>query len=159
MSDAKHHAPTLTTSLGLLVLRLAFGGYMVTHGWAKVQMIRAGQYEMMGDPIGLGPTASLWLVAAAEFGCAILVMLGLGTRLAALPIAFAMGVAALVAHKADPWTMGGAYELFMAGQTKMPVSKQPAVLFLAAFLALALTGAGRLSLDNLIARRWRRRKA
>lgn len=137
---------------GLLILRLGVGGLMATHGWGKVQMLLAGSFEQMGDPIGIGPHASLVLVAAAEFLGALLVMVGLATRAAAASVAFAMGVAAFVAHGADPWTLQTAFERFMAGETKMPLSKEPALLFLVPFLALVFTGAGALSLDAALRR-------
>jgi putative oxidoreductase len=142
----------LATSVGLLILRLGVGGFLLTHGWGKVQMLRAGQFEMMGDPIGLGSRLSLVLIVFAEFVCSLLVMAGLATRLAALPVAFAMGVAAFVAHGRDPWTMEGAAKLFFAGQTKMMLAKEPALIFLVVFLALAFTGAGRFSVDAVIRR-------
>ncbi len=44
----------LGNSLGLLVLRLGTGGYMLTHGWGKLQMVLAGDFDKFGDPIGLG---------------------------------------------------------------------------------------------------------
>ena len=149
------HEEKLTTSIGLLILRVGIAGYMATHGWGKVQMLRAGQFEMFGDPIGLGPRLSLTLVVFAEFVCSLLVVLGLGTRFAAVPVVFAMGVAAFVAHGNDPWTMEAAARLFFAGQTKMMLSKEPALMYLAGFLALAFTGAGRFALDALIAARRR----
>ncbi len=147
--------PGLMHSIGLLILRLGVGGYMFIHGWGKVQMLIAGQFEMFGDPIGIGSVASLVLVTLAEFVCAGLVMVGLGTRLAAAPVAFAMTVAVFVAHHSDPWTMDGAYRLFMAGESEFPLSKEPAMMFLIVFLALVFTGAGRLSLDALIGARLR----
>ena len=147
----------LLTSIGLLILRVGVAGYMVTHGWGKVQMLRAG--APFGDPIGLGPQTSLVLATFAEFVCALLVLFGLGTRLAAVPVAFTMAVAAFVAHGNDPWTAGEGYKLFAAGQTKMPLSKEPALVFMVAFLALVFTGAGRFSLDGLLWPRLRRRKA
>jgi putative oxidoreductase len=149
---------TVTTSIGLLILRLGAGGYMATHGWGKVQMLYAGDFDKFGDPIGLGNTLSLVLVTGAEFLCAVLVMLGLATRFAAAPVAFTMAVAAFVAHRADPWTAGRAYELFTAGATKFPVSKEPALMFLIPFLALVFTGPGEFSLDRLALARWRRRR-
>ena len=149
-------AQEMLTSAGLLILRLGIGGYMVAHGWGKVGMLRAGAYEQFGDPIGLGPQLSLVLVVFAEFACALLVMLGLATRLAALPLVFAMGVAAFVAHAADPWTAGAGFERFMAGETQMPLSKEPAMMFFVVFLALVFTGPGRFSLDSLLWQRVRR---
>jgi putative oxidoreductase len=127
----------LTNSVGLLILRVGVGGFMATHGWGKLQMLFRG--DEFADPIGLGSGLSLFGVVMAEFFAAILVIIGLGTRVAAALPVFAMLVAAFVIHANDPWTMnpdGGA--------------KEPAMLFLIPFLALIFTGAGKLSVDGLI---------
>ncbi len=150
--------PNKLVSIGLLILRLGFGGFLMTHGWGKLQMLLAGNYAEFGDPIGLGPGVSLTLITFAEFFCSLAVAVGLLTRLAAVPVVIGMGVAAFVFHAADPWTMGRAAELFMAGQADSWASKEPALLFLLAFLTLIFTGAGRYSLDGLIWPRLRRRR-
>ncbi len=133
---------SLMSSIGLLVLRLGGGGFMLLHGWGKLQMLMAGEFEKFADPIGLGNTLSLVLIVLAEFGCSLLVILGLATRFAAVPVVFAMGVAAFVVHAKDPWTMGPG------------ASKEPALLFLSMFLTLIFTGAGHFSLDGCLSR-WR----
>ncbi len=148
----------LLGSIGLLILRLGIGGFMVTHGWGKVQMVVERNLAMWQDPIGIGAMPSLILAALAEFGAALLVMIGLGTRFAAVLPVVAMAVAAFKVHGADPWTMGKAAELFMSGQSKSWASKEPALLFLIPFLALVFTGPGRFSLDALIAPRIHRRR-
>lgn len=140
-------------SLGLLILRLGTAGYMATHGWGKLQMVLAGQHGMFGDPIGIGPKLSLFLVMFAEFICALLVLIGAATRLAAIPVVITMLVAAFVAHGSDPWTMGKAAELFFSGASKSWASKQPALMFGTTFLALIFTGAGQYSVDGLVAKR------
>lgn len=145
----------LWNSIGLLILRLGVGGYMLTHGLGKLRMLLAGDFESMGDPVGLGSGLSLILVTLAEFAGALLVIAGLATRVSAALVVIAMTVAAFVAHANDPWTMEQAFQLFMAGETKFPVSKEPALLYLIPFLALIFTGAGRYSIDALIANRWR----
>jgi putative oxidoreductase len=119
--------------------------------------VLAGELDWFGDPIGIGPVPSLLLVVFAEFFCALLVAVGLGTRFAAIPPVIAMGVAAFVAHGADPWTMAGGAARFAAGESQSWASKEPALLYLLAFLALALTGAGRYSLEALLRRRRGRR--
>lgn len=136
----------IVTSIGLLILRVGIGGFMATHGFGKLQMLLSGDYSMWQDPIGVGVTASLALAVFGEFVCPLLVMTGLATRLAAIPPAITMAVAAFVIHAGDPWTMGPG------------ASKEPALLFLIPFLALVFTGPGRLSLDALIASRLRRRR-
>jgi len=62
-------------------------------------------------------------------------ILGLGTRFAAIPVVIAMGVAALVVHANDPLLMG------------QGASKEPALLYAIPFLALVFTGGGRFSVD------------
>ena len=136
------------SSIGLLILRLGIGGYMLTHGWRKFLNLIAWDIPQQFDPIGLGPTPSYLLIVFAEFLCALLVMAGLATRLAAIPLVVAMGVAAFVAHGADPWTMAAATN----------GSKQPALMFLSVFLALVFTGAGGYSLDAQVVPRIKRRK-
>ena len=134
--------PDLAASIGLLVLRLGACGFMAAHGWGKVQLVLAGELDKFADPIGLGVGPSLVLAAGAEFVCALLVMAGFLTRLAALAPAFTMAVAAFVVHAADPWTM----------RPDGP-SKEPALLFLTAFLAIACLGPGGFSVDAALAKR------
>lgn len=146
-----------STSIGLLILRAGIGGYMLTHGVGKLRMLTAGAFDTFGDPIGLGSELSLVLVTMAEFVCALFVISGFLTRFAAVPVVFSMGVAAFVAHAGDPWSMERAAMAFFSGESETWSSKEPALLFLTGFLALAFTGAGTFSLDEVI-RRWRARR-
>jgi putative oxidoreductase len=143
----------MAASIGLLILRIGIGGYLITHGWGKLQMLLAGGADKFGDPIGLGSTLSLALVTTSEFLCALLVILGLWTRLAAVPVVISMSVAAFVVHAKDPWSMETAANAFFSGASKTWFSKEPALLFLFPFLSLVFTGGGRLSLDGLIGMR------
>jgi putative oxidoreductase len=149
----------MSASIGLLILRLGIGGFLITHGWGKVQMLLAGNADKFGDPIGLGSALSLVLVTASEFLCALLIILGLATRFAALPVVISMAVAAFVVHARDPWTMGAAANAFFSGASKTWFSKEPALLYLIPFLSLVFTGGGRLSLDGIIAMRRNQRHA
>ena len=149
----------MSASIGLLILRLGIGGYLITHGWGKLQMLLAGGAETFGDPIGLGSTLSLLLVTTSEFLCALLIVLGLATRLAAVPVVITMAVAAFVIHAGDPWTMEAAANAFFSGASKTWFSKEPALLYLIPFLSLVFTGGGKISLDGLIAVRRNQRLA
>lgn len=155
---SKPDRQSVATSLGLLILRLGFGAYLMSHGWGKLESVLAGRFGDFGNPIGIGTAASLILTTFAEFFCALLVILGLGTRFVAIPVVITMGVAAFVAHGGDPWTMGEAASRFFSGASKSWASKEPALLFLIAYLALIFTGAGRFSLDHIIASRRGRRR-
>jgi putative oxidoreductase len=138
--------------MGLLILRAGIGGLMVMHGWGKLQILLAGQAAAaeFPDPLGIGNQLSLGLAVAGEFVGAALVILGLGTRLAALLPIGAMAVAAFVFHASDPLTMEKGRELFLSGAAKSWASKEPALLYLIPFLALVFTGAGAFSFDRLL---------
>jgi len=123
-------------SLGLLVLRLGAGGLLLYgHGWDKLTHF-AERAPTFPNPIGVGPTASFVLVVFSEVFCSIFVMLGLGTRLAAVPPVIFFCVAAFIQHGADPWA-----------------KKELALVYLVPFLALFLMGGGRFALDALIFKR------
>jgi putative oxidoreductase len=147
---------TLPTSIGLLVLRAGIGGFMLSHGIGKLKMLLEGADFV--DPIGLGTWPSLLLVTLAEFGGALLVVLGLLTRFGAASIVCAMAVAAFVVHAADPWSMETAAQAFLAGQSKSFAAKEGALLYLIPALALVFTGPGRLSVDQWLVARRRARK-
>ncbi len=119
------------TDLALLLLRLAFGGFMIIgHGWPKLLKLFGEAPIKFMDFMGLGPTASLALATFAELGCALLIVLGLFTRLASLPLIFTMLVAILARHWGDPF-----------GQV------EKALMYLFAYLSLLLAGSGWYSLD------------
>ncbi len=114
----------------LLLLRVAFGSMMAFgHGLPKMQ-----NFEKMSgafaDPFGMGSTLSLIMAIGAEFGCSLLLILGLGTRLAALPLIVTMLVAVFYAHGADPWKV-----------------KELGVTYLVVYLVILIAGPGRYSLD------------
>lgn len=124
--------PEITRDIGLLVFRTVFGGLMlIQHGYPKLTNFsdKAGSFP---DPLGVGTELSLALAVSAEFFCALLVIIGLATRVAAIPLIFTMAIAAFYIHGADP--LG---------------DKEMALLYGTAFLTLFLSGPGRLSLDGV----------
>jgi len=119
-------------SVALLILRISFGLLMVTHGWPKVLSF-IDNPSAFPDPLHIGNSLSHGLTAFAEFICAILVVLGLGTRWAAIPLMVAMTVAAFVMHAGEPFS-----------EKEMPL------LYLSSFTAIMFLGAGKYSLDKAI---------
>ncbi len=122
--------------LALLIFRIAAAAFMLTHGIPKLTKLLSGEAIQFADPYGLGQTTSFVLVIFAEFFCSILVMLGLATRLAALPLVFNMLTAVIFAHAHDPFAV-----------------KEKALLFLIIFGLLAVFGPGRYSIDHALAKR------
>jgi len=121
------------TSLGLLILRVGFAGTIAfQHGLAKL-LDFGNKMHSFPDPIGLGSTASLSLMVFAEFLCAILVVIGIFTRFAVIPLVIAMAVAFFVFHGHDPFA-----------------KKEMAFLYFIAFTAILAAGPGRYSADALV---------
>lgn len=125
--------------LGLLLIRLVFGLVLLYgHGFEKISVILSGQEIQFMDPIGIGTQTSYYLAAFAEGVCAILLILGLFSRLAA----FILSVNFVVIF---------IFHAFMAGDGFAVLELR--FLYLFAFIALTFTGPGRFSLDWLLFRR------
>jgi len=118
-------------SLGLLILRVAICAMMLTHGLYKLSNFSTMSQEF--NPIGIGGALSLSLVIFAEVFCSIAVILGLFTRLAVIPLIFAMCVATLV---------------FYGGQAF--AAKELPLLYLSFFTVILIIGPGSYSIDRLI---------
>jgi putative oxidoreductase len=125
----------LRDDLALLLLRVAFGGAMLSHGVPKL-MAFGERADSFPDPIGLGSPVALALAVFAEVFCAAGVAIGLLTRLAVIPLIVTMGVAALVIHGDDPF-----------GKKELPL------LYLSAYVAIGIMGAGRFSVDRFLPER------
>ncbi|MFS4469059.1 DoxX family protein [Maribacter sp. 2210JD10-5] len=121
---------SLLKDFGLAFFRIAFSAMMLTHGLPKFQQLLSGNFEF-GNPIGIGQAPSLFLTVIGEFLCPILIIIGLKTRLAAIPTAITMLVAAFIVHGPDPFG-----------------KKEMALLYLVAFIAIALMGPGKFSIDR-----------
>jgi putative oxidoreductase len=120
-------------SLAVLLLRVGFGSLMmIQHGLDKL-MHFAQQANRFPDTFHMGHTTSLAMVVFAEFFCSAFIVLGLFTRIAAIPLIIAMGVAVFSAHKG---------QIFGDGE--------PAGMYLIAFIAILITGPGKVSLDRFI---------
>lgn len=120
----------LKNDIGLALLRIVPSALMLTHGVGKFQKLIGGDFKFP-DPIGIGATPSLFLTVIAEFVCPILIIIGFKTRLATIPPIIAMLVAAFVVHWADP--LG---------------KKELALLYAVFFIAIALLGPGKYSIDK-----------
>jgi putative oxidoreductase len=119
-----------TANWAVLILRVGMSLMMLRHGYAKLSGFLGGDHSF-ADPIGLGEELSLILTVFAEFGCSILLILGLVSRAALLPLIFTMLVVLLVIHANDPFD-----------------DKEHALTFLIVYVSLLLTGPGRFSVDS-----------
>ena len=135
--------PTLTSTRyttaaidgALLLLRIGVAVMMIPHGLQKLNGFEKMQNQFVSF-MGLGPKVSLVMAMSAELGCSILLLIGLFTRLATIPLIITMLTALFLAHN-------GA--LFGDGEKNG--------LFILMFLTLLIVGPGAYSLDAKMGRR------
>ncbi len=117
--------------LGLLILRLMLGGFMVYgHGWGKMLRLFSGEPIQFFDPFGTGPELAMALAVFAEVLCALFIVMGLFTRYATVPLIITMIVAAFMANAGEPFG-----------------KQEKALMYLIGYISLLLTGPGWYSLD------------
>jgi putative oxidoreductase len=105
---------------------------MMNHGYGKLIKFSELKDTFMNF-MGLGSTTTLVLVIFAEFFCSILIILGLFTRLATIPLIITMSVALIKVTHGD---------FFNKGET--------ASLYLLAYITILFIGPGRASVDGMI---------
>lgn len=119
-------------NFGMLVLRIATGLLLANHGYEKLIKFSTLKYKFMNF-MHLGSTVSLSLIIFAELVCGILLILGLFTRFACIPIIIGMGVVVFVASNG---------QIFSAGEKGM--------VYLAATITILFCGPGKISVDGMI---------
>jgi len=123
---------------GPFIARLSVGVMFAQSGWAKLHDL--GKVIEFFHSIGIPfPELQAPFVAAIEFGCGLLVALGLGTRVAAIPLIATMVVAILTALRDQ---IGGIVDLLVLSE----------FTYIAVLTWLALAGPGSVSLDALLMR-------
>jgi putative oxidoreductase len=138
----------LTSDVAALVLRISAGLIFLPHGWSKIAG-QGGAAAFAADiAANYGIPAVFGHIAAwGEVAGAILLLLGLLTRLDAFLLAATMFVATFIVQLPDALfeVPPGAIKLFVA----LRGIELPLAMFAISF-TLLLTGAGRVSLDHAL---------
>ena len=121
------------TDIALLMARTGIAILMLTHGIPKLLMLISGAPIQFPSVMGLSAELSLTLAVFAEVICSIFLLAGFATRLAAIPLAVTMIVAAFLVHAADPFAR-----------------QEPALQYLLVYMILLFAGSGKYSIDYLI---------
>jgi len=125
--------PAWAFTMSVLIIRLVFGLIMlINHGIPKLMKFSTLQPKFYAWWL-LDSKWSLILVIFAEVFCSLFIILGLFTRLAAIPLVITMLVACFGAHATDTL-----------------VVKEMSILYLTVFSALLLLGAGKVSVDGML---------
>ncbi|CAM3345046.1 DoxX family protein [Pseudomonas floridensis] len=124
-SDVASKRVQTLSGWGLLFMRVSVSLLLLhVHGLPKL-MHWSEEVQRIEDPFGLGGTLTLALAVFAEVICPVLLILGIWSRLACLPVLAVLAVAVLFIH--PEWSVE---------------QGQFAWLLIILFLGLALTGPG-----------------
>jgi putative oxidoreductase len=115
----------------MLLLRLVAGVLMLQHGYGKLTNFDATAHDMINF-MGIGQQASTVLVIFSEFFCSALLIIGLFTRFACIPLIITMVVAMWKVHHNDY------------------LHEDAVSLYIAAYVTLLLVGPGKISVDSMI---------
>jgi putative oxidoreductase len=121
----------LALNTSMLLLRLTLGILMMAHGYDK--LIHLNEYKTTFlNFLGVGSTGSLLLVVFAEFFCALFIVIGLFTRIVAIPLIITMAVVVFQVNDLDFFGKAELGSLYLAG-----------------YLVLLMCGPGKVSVDGI----------
>jgi putative oxidoreductase len=139
--ESNMYSKTHTQPWGLTVLRIVTGIIFLMHGWQKITVFGLEGFTGFLSQLGIpGASVAAVIVIAIELLGGLALILGLGTRYVAIPLAIDMLVALFTVHLSAGFFVGdGGYEFVL--------------ILLAASVALSLAGGGALALDNIVRER------
>lgn len=119
-------------NIGMLLMRVVLGLVLMSHGYTKLVKFSTLKHSFMNF-MHLGSTTSLVLIIFAELFCGFLLVIGLFTRLAAIPVTIGMGVV-----------------FFMASDSNLFGNGERGGVYMAAAFFILLCGPGKASVDGLM---------
>ncbi|MEO7310371.1 MAG: DoxX family protein [Chitinophagaceae bacterium] len=139
-----YNEPSLNA--GLFILRVLIGVLIAIYGYQKFthfsEMAGSDFWEKQVNFLGMGGKVSLGLTVFAELFCSILLIAGLVTRLALIPLIICMGfIFITMSH----------YEIIQTDKNGSHLND--VFFYLMIYVALLLTGPGKWSLDYLIGKK------
>lgn len=115
----------------MLLVRIVAGLLMLQHGYEKLTHFNDTVSHMINF-MGIGQRACTVLVIFAEFFCSLLLIIGLFTRFACIPLIITMVVAMWKVHHNDYF------------------AEEDISLYILCFTTLLLIGPGKVSVDSMI---------
>jgi putative oxidoreductase len=124
------------SNYGYTLFRVGIPALMLLHGTHKLEKLMAGGEIKFLDFMGLGAETSLLLAVIGELVAPLFLILGFKSRWAAIPAIITMFVAAFVAHSGEPLD-----------------EREHSLLYMIAFIAIAMIGSGTYSVDAWLQKR------
>lgn len=137
---------SINLSLGLLLIRLIIGILMAFYGYEKLmhfeELAASDFWAKNVSFLGMTGKFPLVLTIFAEFFCSLLLIFGLFTRLALVPLMICMGYIIVSVMQ---------FSVINSGDNGMEINT--AFVYFIIYLALFFTGAGNYSLDYQISKK------
>ena len=134
-------------------LRLIVGYGFIAHGYAKLAR-GPEHFAAILQAIGMPFATELsWLTVIVELVGGLMVLIGAGVELAAVPMAIVLLVAIVTVHLPNGFSSIKLQSVDAMGAHFGQPGYETDLLYVVCILALMLCGAGPLSVDALIARR------
>jgi putative oxidoreductase len=139
-------ANPINLSFGILLIRVVIGVLMAFYGYEKLihfdEMAASDFWAKNVSFLGMTGKFPLALTIFAEFFCSLLLIVGLLTRLALIPLLICMGyIVAIV----------GQFSIVEAGDNGSNLNS--AFVYFITYLGLFFTGSGKYSLDAMISKK------
>lgn len=125
----------------VLFMRIFIGAMMLTHGIGKLQNYNA-IVNSFPDPFGIGSAVSFTLITFTEVICSVLIIMGLFTRLATLPLIFGMFVATFIAFPDKSFAEG-----------------ELSFVYMGIYIMLLISGGGKYAIDAMLFPYWTAERA
>ena len=136
----------INLSLGILLIRVIVGVLMAFYGYEKLihfdEMAASDFWAKNVSFMGMTGKTPLALTIFAEFFCSLLLIVGLLTRLALIPLLICMGYIVTVVAK---------FSIIESGDNGANLNS--GFIYFIIYLGLFFTGSGKYSLDALITKK------
>lgn len=140
----KEHFKQPLADLGLLFGRITIGLSMaILHGWPKLTGF-AERADSFPDPLGIGSPLSLTAAIGAELFGSLLLVIGLLTRAALIPLIITTLVIVFLVQGDNPF--------------RDHASRELALIYGFAYVTFLFTGPGRFSLDKIL-KSWSKKRS
>lgn len=134
-------------------IRMIVGYGFMAHGYAKLAR-GPEHFAAILHAIGMPfPSELSWLTVVVEILGGLMVLIGAGVELAAVPMAVVLVVAIITVHLPNGFSSIKLQSFDAAGAHFGQPGYEADLLYLAGLAALVMTGAGPLSLDSFLLRR------
>jgi putative oxidoreductase len=138
-----------------LPLRLIIGFGFMAHGWAKLSRGPGGFAKLLAQIGAPLPETTAWMSTFVELLGGLAIFVGAFVEVVSVPLIVMMLVAMFTVHLRYGFSAVNTIGLTADGPQFGPPGIEVNLLYIAGLLALSLGGAGRFSIDKLLARSWR----